>query len=112
MLITASEAKNNVHKYKKDFGTSSLEKILKEIQKLSENGESEIKLGYCSYPISLNKKDYYLLKQNGFDIEFSATYESIKINEHCNNIKRRAITLMEYFNYSNDLTDKEVKISW
>lgn len=112
MLITAVEARNNVRKFKKDFGTSSLEKILKEIQKLSENGESQIKLGYCSYPISLNKKDYYLLKQNGFNIEFSATYESIKVNNYCSNVKRRAITLTEYFNYSNNLTDKEVKISW
>ena len=98
MLITAVEARNNVRKFKKDFGTSSLEKILKEIQKLSENGESQIKLGYCSYPISLNKKDYYLLKQNGFNIEFSATYENIKVNNYCSNVKRRAITLTEYFN--------------
>ena len=111
MFITAIEARNNVHKYKKDFGTSSLESILKAIKQLSEAGKSTLILSRYDYNFHMNKKDYYLLKQCGFTIEFSGAYERIKINKHCTEIKTRSITLMEFFN-SNEIIDKEVKISW
>jgi hypothetical protein len=111
VLITAIEARNNVHKYKKDFGTSSLKKILEAIKDLSEDGKSTLILGRYDYNFHMNKKDYYLLKQCGFNIEFSGAYERTQINKHCTEIKTRSLTLMEFFN-SNEITDKEVKISW
>lgn len=111
MFMTAVEAKNNVRKFKKDFGTSSLENILKVIKQLSENGKSTLILGRYDYNFHMNKKDYYLLKQCGFTIEFSGTYERTRINEYRTDIKTRSLTLIEFFN-SNEITDKEVKISW
>jgi hypothetical protein len=111
MIINAAEARNNVYKYKKDFGTSSLKKILEAIKDLSEDGKSTLILGRYDYNFHMNKKDYYLLKQGGFNIEFSGAYERIRINEYRTDIKTRPLTLMEFFN-SNEITDKEVKISW
>lgn len=111
MIINALEARNNVHKYQKDFGTSSLKEILESIKYLSEQGKSTLYINKYNAIRHLNKKDYYLLKQNGFRIEFTGAYERIKISDTGVELKTRTITLMEYFK-SNDLTDKEVKISW
>ena len=111
MFITANEAKHNVKIYKKEFGTSNLEKILKEIECKSKRGFSEFTLGRFYSISGLNKKDYYLLKQNGFNIRFSATYDKERISECCTEFKTREISLHEYF-CNNSLEDKEVVISW
>lgn len=111
MIINAAEARNNVHKYEKDFGTSSLKEILESIKYLSEQGKSTLYIGQYGDISFLNKKDYYLLKQSGFNIEFSGAYERIKISDTGTQLKTRIITLMEYFK-SNNLTNKEAKISW
>lgn len=111
MYITAKEAKHNVEQFRKNYGTSNLEKILKLIELVSKNGATNIKISNLREITYINKKDYYLLKQNGFIIKFSAVYERTKVNKWCDNVKTREISLQEYF-CNNSLEDKTVDIFW
>lgn len=114
-MITAAESMNNVRKYRKDFGTSVLEKLSYCIEQSSLKGKTSIEVspwsqidGHCL----INKKDYYMLKRNGFNITLSATYEKEKVNQYCTEVKTREISLSEYFGHTPELEDKVAIISW
>lgn len=113
-MFTAADASRNVRNFKKDFGTSNLQLLLNCIEELSIQGKSSLELSIYStvdHITGINKKDYYLLRQRGFNIKFSATYEKNKVNKYCTEIKTRDISLLEYFK-STDLEDKVVTITW
>lgn len=111
MYITASEARNNVKQFEKNFGTSKLKEVLELIETTSKNGAKRIILREKIFRLPINKKDYYILKRNGFEFKFSATYEQKQISKFCTEVKRREISLQEFFD-NNGLVDKEVEIIW
>lgn len=111
MYITASEARNNVKQFEKNFGSSKLKEVLENIERISKNGVKKIKLREKFFGLPINKKDYYILKRNGFDLKFSATYEQEQISKFYTEVKRREISLQEFFD-DNGLVDKEVEIIW
>lgn len=114
-MITAAESMNNVRKYRKDFGTPVLEKLSYYIEQSSLRGETSIEVGPLSQIdgySAINKKDYYMLKRNGFNITFSATYEKERVSQYMSKIKTREISLTEYFGNSPELEDKVAIISW
>jgi hypothetical protein len=113
-MFTAADASRNVKNFKKNFGTSNVQLLLNCIEELSIQGKSSLQLSALStvdHITGINKKDYYLLRQRGFNIQFSATYEKNKVNKYYTVIKTRDISLLEYFN-SADLEDKVVTITW
>ena len=114
-MITAAESMNNVRKYRKDFGTPVLEKLSYYIEQSSLRGKTSIEVGPLSQIdgySAINKKDYYMLKRNGFNITFSATYEKERVSQYMSKIKTREISLIEYFGHTAELEDKVVIISW
>ena len=114
-MITAAESMNNVRKYRKDFGTPVLEKLSYYIEQSSLRGETSIEVGPLSQidgHCLINKKDYYMLKRNGFNITFRATYEKEQVNPNFAKVKTREISLIEYFGHTAELEDKVAIISW